>query len=233
MIKIEHTTPEIYCRQSRDFQFIGRLFELVANYLQTNAEPIDRLWDTDSRDQRFNGLMASTLGFSARKTYGDGQLKALCSVFSEALRNKGSLSSIRTVLTAMMRAEGITSEVGAQASEDGLQIRLFVPPELPDISLLNEALDYLLPAGMSCKISRVQERNQTIDPTDIGAAEEILASKDERSTYDMLWNDDKDANDYAEDTPDYVSDNGIYRKPGLYSNAQLWQKDLKGGNDNG
>jgi hypothetical protein len=38
MIKLQNYTPEIYYKESRDFQFIGRLFDLVLNAVKTDAD---------------------------------------------------------------------------------------------------------------------------------------------------------------------------------------------------
>ena len=38
MIKLQELTPSVYYEQSRDFQFIGRLYDIVLNYIKTNAD---------------------------------------------------------------------------------------------------------------------------------------------------------------------------------------------------
>ena len=38
MIKLQNYTPEIYYKESRDFQFIGRLYDLVLNSIKTEVD---------------------------------------------------------------------------------------------------------------------------------------------------------------------------------------------------
>ena len=66
MIKLQDYTPEVYYRESRDFQFIGRLYDLVLNYVKTNADLIYSLPLSDNSDNQFIDLMAMTLGFHAK-----------------------------------------------------------------------------------------------------------------------------------------------------------------------
>ena len=40
MIKLQDMTPDVYYNQSRDFQFIGRLYDIVLNSVKTNADLI-------------------------------------------------------------------------------------------------------------------------------------------------------------------------------------------------
>ena len=61
MIKLQDYTPEVYYRESRDFQFIGRLYDLVLNYVKTNADLIYSLPLSDNSDNQFIDLMAMTL----------------------------------------------------------------------------------------------------------------------------------------------------------------------------
>ena len=42
MIKLQELTPSVYYEQSRDFQFIGRLYDIVLNYIKTNADNLIR-----------------------------------------------------------------------------------------------------------------------------------------------------------------------------------------------
>ena len=38
MIKLQELTPSVSYEQSRDFQFIWRLYAIVLNYVKTNAD---------------------------------------------------------------------------------------------------------------------------------------------------------------------------------------------------
>ena len=154
MIRLQDYTPEIYYKESRDFQFIGHLYDLVLNYIKTNVDLLEALPLSDNSDDKFLELMAMTFGLKPEHQYNSVQLRALCKVFPSVIRNKGSIESIINVCTALFNAEGLEQQFSYDfASEkDRTELNLYVPQDFSDIVLLNDILSYVLPAGMSCNI---------------------------------------------------------------------------------
>ena len=153
LIKFQDLTPEVYYKRSRDFQYIGRLFDLVLNNAKMNTDIISSLPLNPDMDPRLLDLLALTLGFKSKHEYNTKQLAALCSIFPFVLRNKGSKLAIETACNALLNAEGITKEASIEVSNQTISI--FLPSELSDLNLLKDLLNYILPAGMSCSL--VQE----------------------------------------------------------------------------
>lgn len=152
LIKFQDLTPEVYYKRSRDFQYIGRLFDLVLNNAKMNTDIISSLPLNPDMDPRLLDLLALTLGFKSKHEYNTKQLAALCSIFPFVLRNKGSKLAIETACNALLNAEGITKEASIEVSNQTVSI--FLPSELSDLNLLKDLLNYILPAGMSCSIVR-------------------------------------------------------------------------------
>lgn len=154
MIRLQDYTPEIYYKQSRDFQVLGRLYDVVLNSVKTNSDSLYYLPIADSTMQtRMLDLLAYTLGFTAKHQYSNTQLAAVCSIFSSLLKLKGSISAIQLLGDTLLSSEGITEKFSC--TSDGPVLQLYVPTALSSTSLLNDLLDYLLPAGMTCNIIRV------------------------------------------------------------------------------
>ena len=65
MIKLQELTPKVFYTKSRDFQFIGRLYDIVLNAAKTDADAIRYINDTSTCDSTLLNLLASTLGFKA------------------------------------------------------------------------------------------------------------------------------------------------------------------------
>ena len=61
MIKLQNLTPEIYYKQSRDFQLIGRLFDIVLNYVKTNADNLYSLPIGNDMNENLLNLLSYTL----------------------------------------------------------------------------------------------------------------------------------------------------------------------------
>ena len=167
MIKLQDYTPEVYYRESRDFQFIGRLYDLVLNYVKTNADLIYSLPLSDNSDNQFIDLMAMTLGFHAKHKYTSQQLEAICFVLSEIIRNKGTIKALTIACDAIFHAEGIQGQFDYGLTNNNTNIVIYLPQELSDTTLLNDLFEYILPAGMSCQIIKTYSE-KALPTTEVG-----------------------------------------------------------------
>jgi hypothetical protein len=151
MIRLQDLTPAVYYEQSRDFQFIGRLYDLVLNYSKTNAANLYNLPFGKNMDEQLLNLLALTLGFKPTKNYNSKQLRAICSALPTILKHKGSIQALILATNALLAAEGVKQPLDyTMHPKQG--ITLYVAQELDDLSLFTDLLDYLLPAGLSCNI---------------------------------------------------------------------------------
>jgi hypothetical protein len=161
MIRLQKYTPDVYYERSRDFQFIGRLYDVVLNSVKTNADIIKYgLPFSAQSPQELLVLMAYTLGFKPKHKYSHEQLLAICEVFSEILRNKGSLKAVQILGEAILRAEGIVGSIACLMQYDDITerelpvLRIYIPETLAEISLFYDLLEYILPAGCKVEIIR-------------------------------------------------------------------------------
>ena len=75
MIRLQKYTPDVYYEQSRDFQFLGRLYDITLNSVKTNADIIKFGLPFNSQSPReLLGLLARTLGFKPKRQYSHVQL---------------------------------------------------------------------------------------------------------------------------------------------------------------
>ena len=169
MIKIKELTPEVYSTQSRDFQFISILYDLVLNYTKTNAANLYSLPIGKNMNTQLLNLLALTLGFKATKNYNSQQLFAICSVLPSIIRHKGSLQALIIATNALLAAEGISQPLDFSI-ESKAKITLYISQKLSDLSLLGDLLNYILPAGISCSLVRenqaIKKVNTVISMTD-------------------------------------------------------------------
>ncbi len=175
-IKLQQYTPDVYYRESRDFQYIGRLYDLVLNYVKTNIDLLYNLPFNDLTDDQFIDLLALTLGFKAKHKYTAKHLRAICSCFSEILRNKGTIKSLLLACSAIYHSEGITEQINYELTDKNgksggtTNLILYLSPKLGDTTLLLDLLDYVLPAGMNYSIIKVltetRKSNTEIASTD-------------------------------------------------------------------
>jgi len=164
MIKLQNYTPEIYYKQSRDFQFIGRLYDIILNSVKTNSDVIYDIPKSNAADSKLIDLLALTLGFSPRHRYNIRQLAAVCSILPRILKTKGTQSAIEMACQAVLTAEGIKDKIKLEPAiiagiSSNTSYNLFIPQQLSDISLIKDLLDYILPAGITVEIKRAQFQN--------------------------------------------------------------------------
>ena len=153
MIKVKNITPQIYYKQSRDFQFIGRLFDIIFNYSKTNSANLSNLPIGQNLNENLLNLLALTLGFKATRNYNSKQLLAICGVLPTIMKQKGSLNSVITAANALLVAEGISQPLDFSI-ESKNKVTIYISQKLTDINLLRNLLEYILPAGISCSIVR-------------------------------------------------------------------------------
>lgn len=162
MLRMRQMVPNVYYDHSRDFQLIGRLYELVANMVKTNADMLYNLPVSDNMNEKLLDLAASTLGFKSLHHYNVNQLKALCSAFTEILRGKGTQTSIEKACNTLVAAEGIAEEISVEVDDETRLVYIYVPPTLSDLNLLKDILIYILPAGMSYTIVKMHRTSYSI-----------------------------------------------------------------------
>ena len=191
MLRMRQMVPNVYYDHSRDFQLIGRLYELVANMVKTNADMLYNLPVSDNMNERLLDLAASTLGFKSLHHYNIDQLKALCSAFASILRKKGNITSIIDACNTLVAAEGIAEEIEVEYDEDAKLLTLFVPPQLSDLNLLKDILLYILPAGLSYSI--VKAHRETISITT-----ELTVTTEKVNIYPRIGEDGNKYGDWPE-----------------------------------
>lgn len=153
MISIKNQVPSIYYDASRDFQVLGHLYEVVLNYVKTNADMLYLLPNGIEEDTRATELLATTLGFKLRRNYDKAQLAALVSIFPQLLKIKGTKRAVDLAGNALVKASGVPG-IFDSSIDDNHVMTIKIPIELSDITLFIDLLPYILPFGLRVSIVR-------------------------------------------------------------------------------
>ena len=211
MIKLQNLTPEVYYKESRDFQLLGRLFDLVLNAVKTDTDLLYNLPLSTNSDEKLLELLALTLGFKPKHQYNARNLKAVCSVFSEILRNKGSIKAIKIACEALFNSMDISQQLDYDFTKgkDNTELNLYIAQDFGDITLLNDLLSYILPAGMSCNIIRefhiLDDSNTNLGISDVLTKSKINTTETSKVVKDFTG----------------VSDANISNKSGFSVNSEI------------
>lgn len=151
MIKLQDLTPNIYYDQSRDFQLLGRLFDLVLNSAKTEADIIHSLPLSENSPDNTLDLLSLTFGLKLdRHKYTDRQIRVLCTIVADLFRNKGNLKALAILCKALLRAEQVNGGFLVEVQNNTILLSLPISPQKSEI--LHDVLPYILPAGFTFKI---------------------------------------------------------------------------------
>lgn len=147
MIKVYDKTPKIYSNLSRDFQLLGHIYDAIFNSVKTNIDMIAHNPLSKNSDIKLLDLLAKTLNFESKHNYNAEDLYALCTAFKTIIKKKGTKSAVEDCINLLLKAQDISKNAYVSINKDVSAIEIWVPYELKDIILLEDMLDYILPAG--------------------------------------------------------------------------------------
>lgn len=174
MLRTKNLVPSVYYDYSRDFQFLGRTLDVIFNYLKMNIDLVSGCPSGENLDDKLIPLLAKTVGFDAKHNYNIQDLKSICSVFVELVRNKGSLDSIEKACQTLMNSQNISGyflpKVINRDIHTPYTLKIYIPAELTDTILLEDLFDYILPAGYDYRfIKSVMSQESPINAVDVNS----------------------------------------------------------------
>lgn len=203
MINLYNQVPSIYTSASRDFQYLSWLYNIVLNSVKHNIDDIYKI-PSVAEDAKLTELLAMTLGFKVKRHYDQKQLIALVAILHSALRYKGTEKAVLMAAEALVKAMGSLGE--AEVDVDGTEIKVTLPKDLIDITLFFDVLDYILPAGMTCRVVRKNKKPKKAKDIQVRYSDEI----NRLIVDDLAWTTKYDA-----DQAEYINqDTGL---SGLYN----------------
>ena len=161
MIKTQKLTPEIYYKESRDFQFFGRLYDVLFNYLKTETDLIRSFPLNNTQNTIFAELILKTLGFRNLREYQLDQLLAVAKSWIRIIKNKGSLEAVHDVVRLILRTENLDRKYEVYVENSffdnvpTIVIRIKDLISSEETSLLEEMLNYILPIGIGYVVQNV------------------------------------------------------------------------------
>lgn len=148
MIKTRNLVPGIYYNESRDFQVLGRTFDILFNHVKTNVDLMKGLPFSKNCDIHLLPLLSVSLGFTNKRNYSNEELSALCSSFIYLLKIKGTKEAIQEAVNLMLHAHHI-NKIANVKQDDDFNFNIYIPEELDDTTILNDIFEYILPSGFT------------------------------------------------------------------------------------
>ena len=163
MIRCQELVPDYYIEESRDFQVLCRLYDYTRNALKFNIDTMQSLTNTKLVKDTVLPLVGDKFGIYDKNSYTN---RELLTALPSAVKNKGSLSSVKILLNAYLdslnifdyavayhskdeeSAEEISSILNRDIKPYTIVIVLSTSPSLVDLHVLDEFMKMVIPCGM-------------------------------------------------------------------------------------
>ena len=207
MIDFIHQTPIEYSKQSRDYQVFCRLYDAIFNLSRLYTDNMS-VWG-ENIDNKLATLRAKTLNFNPVHAWDLDVLESAVDCFKYIMFRKGTIDAIKYVVQVLMRAYRIPKGIGEgykvevideNGSSDldsysldgyrhGSLIKIYVPEQLATLGVVQDLMDYIIPAGSIYRIIiYASEQSEIISKfvqQDSAVARQINVN--EMGIYDPEW----------------------------------------------
>lgn len=147
MFRVENNVPEVYVRESRDFQLFSRLYDLVFQSARFSIDSLESVSDTMRCNDTLLPLIAKKVGFFTDLKLTSNADRLILSAFPYIINYKGSLKGIELVANVFERIMNTKVTVDTD-KEDSSRVTIIFDNYTPNVSLLYSLLDYIRPTGL-------------------------------------------------------------------------------------
>lgn len=153
MFRLQENVPEIYVKQSRDFQLFCRIYDVIDNALRFNAKSTEGLLSPSQTSDKMLQLLATRVGFFPKNEYNTEALRLVISAFPYMIKYKGSKLGIEMALNTILKAENQYEENVIDFDAENSIIAIYTKDKIENEELLRDVLSYILPIGYDLEIS--------------------------------------------------------------------------------
>lgn len=157
MLRVKDFVPDIYYNESRDFQYFGRLYDIVFNSVKCNVDLMK-----EAPYANMESLLLNTYGYRQKSDMTNEIVKVVAKNLTSLFKQKGTIEGITRLFTILATAEGIADQLDIEVDNTtnaGITtLNVTLPPSISffSISLGERLLNYLLPVGCLCQIQKRQ-----------------------------------------------------------------------------
>ena len=154
MFRLVNNVPDTYVSQSRDFQLLCALFDLVQNSTKHQIDTIVQTLNTAMCPDVLIPLLRTKLGFFVKDSsyYTVDALRLILSVFLDVCRYKGSRLGIQYAANTFVKLLRIDENCritinSIDGDKDKYKVILRCNSPMRDTRILDDILNYIMPSG--------------------------------------------------------------------------------------
>ena len=156
LIRTKHNVPQPYVAESRDFQLLTRVLDLVQNSVKFDIDSIVNIIDTRLISSSYLERLKSKLGFFTSKVYDDRTLRIVLSAFPHIIKYKGSEEGVKRCVNTYLNVSGISGgsrvDIYNKSGQYDHLVRIGISGGVQNIQILKDLLSYVLPSGYMLEI---------------------------------------------------------------------------------
>lgn len=154
IFRLSENVPDVYVRESRDFQLLCNLFDCLQGSLKYDIDSIRDITDTALCNERLLPFLQTKLGFFTKLQISAEDLRLILKAFPTIVKNKGSVKGITQAIQVFLKINGLDMESRVEVRNrkqndpaGSYIVKISVKGKIPDTRILTEILRYVLPAG--------------------------------------------------------------------------------------
>ncbi len=179
IFRLSENVPDVYVKESRDFQLLCNSFDAVQNSVKYDIDSILNNLVVPNCVDSYVPFLQTKLGFFTDTSYNNDILRILLQVFPLIVRYKGSIYGIQLAVYAYLHALGLDISSKIQVDNVAFVITISFRTETLDVRILTDLLKYVLPAGYKLKYGFYEA---TIPFNVAGVADRIYISCNQGTT---------------------------------------------------
>lgn len=149
LIRMQNNVPETYVNQSRDYQLLCRLYDVVMNGVKYNIDALGNITDNARIQSNLLSLLQTKVGFFESEVT-DDKLRYLLDAFPYIMKNKGSLKGIEQALNVYLKMNHINTPVQVFVNTQDCTINVIIKSNVVlDTKIIEDVVNYVIPTGYS------------------------------------------------------------------------------------
>lgn len=159
MFRLQNNLPNVYVSESRDFQLLCRLYDVVNNGVRFDIKSMTNLLDANNCQDSTLDLLATRKGLFTNKNFDSKLYRSLLDGFPYIQKYKGSKLGIEMVISLILRLDGLLNDAVVEVAKNNVIITTNQP--IINKLALDTLLSYVLPIGMKYKLVVVKDLQAT------------------------------------------------------------------------
>lgn len=164
IFRLEQNVPDIYVKESRDFQMMCNLFDIMNSGTKFDIDTMTNVLDPTLCNESVLPFLQTKLGFFTKRNFTTKEIRHILSSFKRIVKDKGSrigireaievylklmcsLGSYRITVTNSEELNKTTSSVNYNKFNNVYLIEIQLETTIKNLSVLREMLKYVLPTG--------------------------------------------------------------------------------------